>query len=282
MTGFLVIGSMNFDLTYMVDTFPPPHTKTRASAQWSGPGGSAANTAYMLARAGEQVRMLGCVGDDVFGAAALESLRSIGVDVSHVQIATGIATALCTIMLSEGDKRMVIFPGANERLSTASVGSKVFAGISHVHVATSKSETIAWAFAHARGVGATTSLEWNGRDYRTFAPAPHISFMNADELGRLEGATSDLQEFSRDLAARHGGVFAITAGASGAWATAEGAVEAVPVRRFATILDRTGGGDSFNAGFLRHWTRSKTLATCLDAGLALACEMLETRGTRPR
>ena len=276
---FLTIGSMNHDTTYVVDALPSPHSKVRALDHWAGPGGSAANTAYLLGRAGRAVRMLGCVGEDAFGEVCLESLKGAGVDSFSVQKSKARGTGLCTIILMNGDKRMISAGGANEELCFGSVGSASLDGVDHIHVSSGSGEALTWAFRAADAAGATVSLEWNGRDHRQFGRAG-LNFMNADELGRLTGSHSNLEAFSRELADGLGGWVVVTNGVYGAWATNGSGFASSPLPRRVDIVDRTGGGDAFDAGFLSGWKFGKSIEECLREGLLLAAEVLQVRGTR--
>ena len=280
MSVILVIGSMNFDITYQVDAFPIPHSKTRATAMWTGPGGSAANTAYLLARAGACVRMVGCVGDDPFGTESLKSLASVDVDIDFVARHQSEPTSICTIIVGDGDKRMLTGPGAARRLELDQVEAAILSGVSHIHLAAQDEAQIVHAIELAKTAGATTSLEWNGRDHRSLPCSPDLGFMNSDELARLSPGEDPVQ-LAKRLTSTSGGMLAVTAGAAGAFVVQGDVLVHASMPRHVDLVDRTGGGDAFDAGFLLRWTQGAPIQACLTEGLGLACEMLETKGTRP-
>ena len=64
---FLCVGSLNVDVTFQLSRMPEEHEKLRCPDSAMTSGGSAANTAYWLARFGAETQMLGCVGEDAFG-----------------------------------------------------------------------------------------------------------------------------------------------------------------------------------------------------------------------
>src|SRR5688572_32319018 len=77
-----------------------------------GPGGKGANQAVAAARLGAEVRMVGRVGDDDFGGAALANLRRHGVDVKHVVISPDAASGVALIVVDErGENLIALAPG---------------------------------------------------------------------------------------------------------------------------------------------------------------------------
>ncbi len=110
-----VVGSINLDLVARVDRLPRPgETLTDATLERI-PGGKGANQAVAAARLGAEVRMVGCVGRDVFAPEALSGLREAGVelDVREVDDATGVALILVG---ADGENQIVVVPGANARV----------------------------------------------------------------------------------------------------------------------------------------------------------------------
>jgi ribokinase len=110
-----VVGSINLDLVARVERLPRPgETVTNATLERI-PGGKGANQAVAAARLGTEVRMIGCVGRDVFASEALAGLRGAGVDldVREVDAATGIAVIL---VAADGENQIVVVPGANAQV----------------------------------------------------------------------------------------------------------------------------------------------------------------------
>ena len=80
-----VVGSLNADLVQKVATLPNPGETIQGIGDLeTHPGGKGANQAYAASRLGAKVKMVGNVGDDQLGTFLLDSLESVGVDVSHV------------------------------------------------------------------------------------------------------------------------------------------------------------------------------------------------------
>lgn len=76
------------------------------------PGGKGANQAVAAARLGADVSLIGCIGEDHFGAELLEHLKNQGVNVDNVEPVTE-KTGIASIILAQGDNNIVVVPVAN-------------------------------------------------------------------------------------------------------------------------------------------------------------------------
>jgi ribokinase len=110
-----VVGSINLDLVASVERLPRAGETLSGATLERIPGGKGANQAVAAVRLGARVRMIGCVGDDLFADEALVGLREAGVelDVRTVGAPTGIALILVG---SSGENQIVVVPGANARV----------------------------------------------------------------------------------------------------------------------------------------------------------------------
>lgn len=121
MPRVVVVGSINVDLTFRVERLPQPGETLAGRAFDVGHGGKGANQAVMAARLGGDVVLLGAVGDDAFGAQAIENLRQQGVDTSHVHVRPG-STGSAVILVDDGaENAIVVVAGANGTLSADEV-----------------------------------------------------------------------------------------------------------------------------------------------------------------
>ncbi|MEG0260863.1 MAG: ribokinase [Lysinibacillus sp.] len=110
-----VIGSLNMDIAIQMDVFPKQGETVLGDVFQTIPGGKGANQAVAAARLGNQVHLIGCVGDDEFGHTLLKNLVEENVNVAAVttvQVPTGIAN----ILIHEQDNRIIVVPGANYEL----------------------------------------------------------------------------------------------------------------------------------------------------------------------
>ncbi|MEQ9198833.1 MAG: PfkB family carbohydrate kinase, partial [Rhodospirillales bacterium] len=94
-----VFGSINLDLVFTPPHLPAPGETVLCHSYEAFPGGKGANQAAAAARAGGNVRMIGCVGRDEFAALPLSALTQAGVDISGVE-RVGAATGCATISVA--------------------------------------------------------------------------------------------------------------------------------------------------------------------------------------
>ena len=112
----LVLGGINMGLITRAGTLPAPGQTLRGERFYSSPGGKGATQAVAAARQDARVKMVGRVGDDLFGPALLESLRSHGVDTSDVAVDAQAASGVGVILVDgSGQNRVLATYGANLR-----------------------------------------------------------------------------------------------------------------------------------------------------------------------
>jgi ribokinase len=117
-----VVGSINTDLVVYAPRLPRPGETALGGDLQTGPGGKGANQAVAAARLGAHVRMVGRVGDDSFGRAAIQSLRRHGVEVDAVRTTAAAPSGVALITVGErGENLITLAPGANSRVTAADV-----------------------------------------------------------------------------------------------------------------------------------------------------------------
>jgi ribokinase len=278
----VVLGDVMADVVAAASGPLARGSDTPARVRFAG-GGSAANVAAWLAFAGARVALVGRVGDDERGRAAVAELRTAGVDV-RAEVDGERPTGCCVVIVEAGGERTML-PDAGANDAPVSVPDDLLTG--HLHVsgyallrAGSRPGALA-ALERARAAGMTTSLD--------------LSSWALLEAGALDGVRVDLVRanadeaaaLARDVAApgaAAGPLLAIapevviTLGSRGAvWTDGHASrrVEAPP----ATVLDTTGAGDAFTAGFLA--ARGAGAREALAAGCALAARAVSAPGARP-
>jgi ribokinase len=118
----VVIGSANTDLTTFIDQFPRPGETIFGKSFFLGFGGKGANQAVAAKLCGADVAMVARVGDDLFGTATLDNFRKLGMNTEHVTVTPGVSSGVAPIFVdSEGQNRIIVVKGANDKLSPADV-----------------------------------------------------------------------------------------------------------------------------------------------------------------
>ncbi len=114
----LVVGSINLDLSVLVDRFPEPGETVLGHDVVRGGGGKGANQAVAAARLGRRVSMLGAVGGDDAGSLLRRLLEDEGIDVAAVASIDGCPSGLAVIEVDGGgENRIVVISGANAELT---------------------------------------------------------------------------------------------------------------------------------------------------------------------
>ena len=228
-------------------------------------GGSASIFACGAARLGLAVALVATVGDDAFGSFVLEAVGERGVDTSGCPVVAGADTGLTVALVRDGDRAMLTAPGAIPLLEAEMVPPALVASARHLHVASyhlldGLRPGLPGLVAAAHASGATVSVNpqgevggESGAELRSLVPAIDLLLLNEREhesLGVVDGP-----------------LVVVKYGAGGAAAhTAGGVVRAAghPV----DVVDTTGAGDSFDAGFLAAWLAGESPERALALGNA--------------
>lgn len=110
-----VVGSINMDLVVRTTRFPKQGETVLGDLYTTVPGGKGANQAVAAARLGTAVHMIGAVGTDAFGDELLKGLATENIDINSVKRVAG-TSGIANILLSEGDNRIIVVPGANHSI----------------------------------------------------------------------------------------------------------------------------------------------------------------------
>ncbi len=119
----LVVGSINLDQTAVVERLPGRGETILGGELVVANGGKGANQAVAARRAGAEVDMVACVGDDAGGEAYRRDLAAEGVDTAHVRVVPGAKTGAALIFVERGSGENVIAvcPGANALVTPGDV-----------------------------------------------------------------------------------------------------------------------------------------------------------------
>ncbi len=254
----------------------------------SSPAGTAGGTAVILSRLGAEVHSFGAVGADPFADTLLAMLEREGVDVSGLVSKADQQTSSSVIPVRpNGDRPAWHCIGANGAFTLDDLDLTALDGITHLHLGGPEflgGEAAGELLAHARSLGATTSLDilapgdpemlaWIGD------ALPHTDYLlpNDEQVLGFTGASS-LAEGAAALVERGVGCVAVTQGAQGALVVVGESVIEVPAYDV-EVVDTTGCGDAFSAGFLRGTSLGLDLGQSALLGCATAAQVAGGLGT---
>jgi ribokinase len=286
-----VVGSLNMDLIIRVPRFPEPGEAIHGEDLSTACGGKGANQAYAIARMGQSVHMVGCVGADAFGDEMAENLRAAGVDTRGVlrRADKASGTAMILVHNGTGQNEIVVASGANRTLTAADVhnAADVLRQSDAVvaQLETTLSATQA-AMALAREAGRLSVLN----------PAPFMPLddellnlcdyliPNENEASQLAGlgvrdpeSAAAAAGLLRSRGARN---VLITLGAGGVWVESEtwrGHMPAFPVR----AVDTVAAGDTFIGAFVARLVEGASVREAAQFGCAASAIAVTRPGAQP-
>ncbi len=258
-------------------------------------GGSAANTVAGIAAMGGTPMFVGRVADDQLGAIFAHDIRAAGVGFATAPVADGPPTGRCLIVVTpDGDRTMSTYLGACQDLSVADIDQAAVEASAVLYL-----EGYLWdpaapraamkkAIEIARGAGRKVAftlsdvfcVEGHRDDFLSLLGS-HVDVMfgNEHEVCALY-QTKNLDAAMAELG-KHACVAVVTRSGNGAVVLSEGARHVVPAYPPAQVLDTTGAGDLFAAGFLSGLVAGRSLPDCARQGAIAAAEIIAHYGARP-
>jgi sugar/nucleoside kinase (ribokinase family) len=259
-------------------------------------GGSAANTVAGLAALGGRAAFVGQVAEDELGEIFGHDIRAAGVEFATPARPLDPPTARCLIFVTpDGQRTMNTYLGATQFLPPDALDLEAIAAAQVLYLEgylwdpeqprAAMRRAIGAAREAGRKVAFTLSdafvIDRHGEDFRALLGerAIDILFANENELAALTGV-DDFEAGLTQLAPQVP-VLVVTRSEHGAVAVAGGERAQVPAEPVAQVVDTTGAGDLFAAGFLFGHTRGESLERCLRLGAICAAEIISHYGARP-
>jgi len=258
-----VVGNVNIDLSAFI-SHSGNSEENRVREMMFSIGGSAANTAIMLNRLRKNVYLQGAVGKDQFGEMAIEALKREGVNTEHISRLEG-KTGFCFSAVSaDGQRHLFTYRGVNEADYSIDESSDFY------HFGGIRPDQIERQFKNLRmprfsyNPGGIVTFE-RGPQVAEIAARSEILFVNESEWRHLEKMMTVKP------------LIVVTLGAEGARIENGPLVDAYEVK----VLDTTGAGDAFNAGFLHGYLADRKGSNCLQIGNLLAALVVSRPGASP-
>jgi sugar/nucleoside kinase (ribokinase family) len=281
----LVIGEINPDLVLTGDVTPTfGQVEKMVDNATLSIGSSSCIFACGAARLGLKVAFIGKIGDDEFGQYMRAQMAAREIDVGGIVVDPALKTGLSVILSRGNDRAILTFSGSIAEMRLEDIDFSFFSQAHHLHLGgyfmlSHLQPHVGDIFRRAHSQGMTTSIDtnydpdekWSGGLDDALAEA-NIFLPNETELLAISH-TRDVDTGLEKLTAG-GRVVAVKLGAKGGAARqSERTIRApaLPIQ----VVDTTGAGDSFDAGFIYGWLHQWDLDRCLK--LACACGSLSTR-----
>ncbi|WP_265562264.1 adenosine kinase [Sphingomicrobium arenosum] len=261
-------------------------------------GGSAANSMAGVAGLGGKVAFIGQVADDQFGKVFRHDLTAMGVhfDTPALEANADCPTGRCLILVTpDGQRTMNTAPGASHELVASAVSeelvkaSRILYLEGYLFGPDKPRAAMMEARKMAHGAGNETAFtlsesviisERRDRFTRLIEEGGIDLLFCNDHEARLLTGHDDVLAAEMALATKVK-TAVVTHGAAGASANHDGKRVIVPAVPVAEVVDTTGAGDLFAAGFLAAYTKDKPLEKCLETGAICAAEVISHYGARP-
>lgn len=258
-------------------------------------GGSAANTMAGIASLGGRAAYIGKVRNDQLGGVFSHDLRAAGVDYRSYPAYSGPPTARCLILVTpDAQRTMQTFLGVSVELGPDDIDPEAIGGAKLTYLegylfdrpAAKQAFVKAAEIAHAAGrkVALTLSdsfcVDRHRVEFRDLVEG-HIDIVFANEaeiksLYQVENFDAALHKVRG-----HCDIAALTRSEKGAVIVTKRDVHIIDAEPVAKLIDTTGAGDLFAAGFLHGLTQGKPLVDCGRIGALAAAEVIGHYGARP-
>jgi sugar/nucleoside kinase (ribokinase family) len=259
-------------------------------------GGSAANTIVGVSSLGARAAFVGKVKDDALGRAFAHDIRAAGVTFATPPAADGPSTARCYVLVTpDGERTMNTYLGAAQDLHPADIDPDTVAASAIVYL-----EGYLWDPKNAKDAflkAAKIAHEAKRKVALTLSDAFCVDRWRDEFLQLMRTRTVDLifaneaelhslyqtSDFDAAVKALRGdiGHAVVTRSEQGCLVVGPAGTEAVPAFPVERVVDTTGAGDLFAAGFLAGLARGADPRTCGRLGALAAAEVIQHIGARP-
>lgn len=293
--GFLAANGVEKGIMTLIDTARAKELYGAMGPAQEISGGSAANTIAGLAQLGARTAYVGKVRDDQLGAIFAHDIRALGADFDTFAPADDpLETGRCMVLVTpDGERSMSTYLGVSEALGPEDIDEATMAETEWLYLEGYRFDGAASVAAFDKAIRATKAgggrvsitlsdpfcVDRHRQAFRDLiADHTDLLFANEHELMSLyetEDFDAAMNRVSGDVA-----MAAVTVGAKGAWVVA--ADRRVHVPTAATkVVDATGAGDLFAAGFLAGLVRGEDPAVAAEMGCVAAGEVIGHIGARP-
>jgi fructokinase len=292
--AFLSKHDMPKGVMSLIDAARATHLTGEMAGGVTASGGSVANTCAVAAALGARVAFLGKVAADEMGDVFVREIAAEGVHYPTTPLADGVPTARCLILVTpDGSRTMNTYLGAGGEFSLDDLDEDVIAGAAVTYMEgylfdpPAAQAAFAGAARLARGAGRQTALSLSdpfcvdrhrAGFRKLIADGIDILFANEAEVCSLYELGETMEAAA--AAAREIPLVIVTRSEAGSVILSGGEVIEIPAEPVA-VVDTTGAGDAYAAGFLTAFTRGEPLAVAGMLGARAAALAISRIGARP-
>jgi sugar/nucleoside kinase (ribokinase family) len=258
-------------------------------------GGSAGNTAAVIAGLGGRVAYIGKVADDQLGQVFTHDIRAIGVTYDTPPLTGGLPTARCLIFVTpDAQRTMQTYLGATTQLGPEDVNMDYITSSKVVYLEgylwdqprAKKAMREAAIKAHDAGVKVSLTLSdafcvARFRDEFLELAEKHVDILFANESEILSLYQVERFDDALQHVRKHCEIAALTRSEKGSVIVNRDEVHIIDAEKGVKVVDTTGAGDAYAGGFLYGYTQGYDLVMCGRLGGLMAAEVISHMGPRP-
>ncbi len=281
-------GALNMDRLYRVNEIAKAGEERSVLSFKESPGGSAANTAAGLAKLGVKTGYIGKVANDREGQILLDDFKNVGVNIDGIVVSQrGKSGAVMGFVDRKGERAMYLDPSVNDQLSFEEINVKYAGSAKFLHLTSfwgkkpfEAQEKLVEALPRTVKVALDPGDIYARKGLKPLTPLINRCFAvfpNESEIKLLTGKNHE--EGSRALIEMGVSLVAVKLGAKGCYVT-DGRESHLIKPYQVNVVDTTGAGDAFCAGFLYGLIRNKGLYECGKLGNFVASRCIRVAGAR--
>lgn len=240
-------------------------------------GGDAFNVASNLSALRTDAALYSAVGEDAFGAFVLDYAEKLGVSTSLIETAEGPTSVTAVLIHPDGERNFVVQRGASHELGEDHISDDLLKEYNLVYIGSAcgipglDGEGLTRLLCRAKTLGCKTAMDITGNPSQEavtqILPAlPYLDFFLPSSYEAMSLARRKTPEQAADYFHQHGvPVVVVKMGGQGALLS-DGNQQRIFPTYNGPVIDTTGAGDAFVAGFLAALSRGESLAGCVRIG----------------
>lgn len=263
-------------------------------------GGSPANMAANMARLGNPAALVACVGNDNLGVYLKDRVAEAGVDPQFIAVDSAVPTSLVVVSRTQGTPDFIAYRQADCQLKPPHLPDELLKSAAVFHTtcfALSRQpaqDTIVDAARRAAKAGCQVSIDanyaptiWPDREQAhrvlaAYCAANALVKLSDDDAARLFGVRQEPEQIADHFHGLGARLVCLTLGADGSFVSYDNGSQQIRVPgKKIQVIDATGAGDAYWAGFLTAWLSGHSPEVCARAGARLAEKKLTRQGPLP-